>query len=387
MSFRHTPLSTPTCIRTVNISPADNDDAALVCSLEEIDIINGTSYHAFSALSYRWGNGTRPQKITLNGFDVRIGRNLFDFLIHARRSMWTRHLWIDALSINQDDSQEKEQQVLRMCEIYSLASNVLIWLGEMDGDEVAALNEIQDVLGDPATATAMQQYMEEMPSGQTQHHYTFFLTKRCQRGLVKLLLNPYWLRKWIVQEVLLGGSNASIIVSEEHGGYIPITTIAPVVHTLIAQTLKDHEKAWADGLEQWCKSGQEAQWFRYPPPNLSQDEAELWCLRALLGARDYKPSCESQNGIREFWKTLSSATSTYKPLPLARLVEAYQNHQCAEKDDQVFAMLGLAIQQPGERIELAYQNGITRIYENPHGRLERKHAVFAKIMVRDFHAK
>ena len=50
-------------------SPTD----PLICSTDELDIINGTSYRAFAALSNRWGDGTTPRAITLNNHLLSIG--------------------------------------------------------------------------------------------------------------------------------------------------------------------------------------------------------------------------------------------------------------------------------------------------------------------------
>lgn len=92
MNSAYAKLSTPECIRVINIEAASNDNAPLICSLEKLDIIGGTGYRAFSALSYRWGDGSRPRQITLNGFPLHIGQNLYDFLMYARRAGWSKHL-------------------------------------------------------------------------------------------------------------------------------------------------------------------------------------------------------------------------------------------------------------------------------------------------------
>ena len=41
-------------------------------------------------------------------------------------------LWVDAISINQTDIPERSKQVLRIEEIYSLASTIVAWLGVAD---------------------------------------------------------------------------------------------------------------------------------------------------------------------------------------------------------------------------------------------------------------
>jgi hypothetical protein len=41
-----------------------------------------------------------------------------------------RYLWIDAISINQDNAEERNEQVKIMDKIYRGASKVLIWIGQ-----------------------------------------------------------------------------------------------------------------------------------------------------------------------------------------------------------------------------------------------------------------
>ena len=46
-------------------------------------------------------------------------------------------LWIDAISIDQMNSQEKSEQVPRMGRIYSLARRVIAWLGSNEAGKDA----------------------------------------------------------------------------------------------------------------------------------------------------------------------------------------------------------------------------------------------------------
>lgn len=45
-----------------------------------------------------------------------------------------RLLWIDALCINQNDIEERNEHINRMAEIYQRADGVCIWLGEHMSD-------------------------------------------------------------------------------------------------------------------------------------------------------------------------------------------------------------------------------------------------------------
>ena len=382
------PLSAPGCIRVVNIDVAEGDDTPLICSLQEIDLIDGTGYRAFSALSYRWGVGTQPRQITLNGKLVDVGRNLFDFLLHARESGWTKHIWIDALSINQDDLSEKNQQVAKMGEIYSLASSVLIWLGKLDGDETFALKEVEDAFtmaskeehtnlglpdpqsGEDGSDLKIRQYKirrlaKAYDDRGNYQHYASCLSQRAQRGLIRLLQNPYWSRKWIIQEAFLGGPNTSIVASVYDGfklqGPVRITTIAPVVEVFLTQVRMDHMKAFQKAQDRWCKAGGGFSQFRYPPSDLSEEETEMWGLRRLLGCRTDRASSQFKTGVSEFWKTLSKAGVTYQSQSLMYLVDAYRDNLCSDRSDHVYALLGLST-LPAGRIKVNYRAGMDEVF-------------------------
>ena len=61
--------------------------------------------------------------------DFNITRNLFDALHHLRNPTAPRILWVDMLSINQGNVNERGHQVGMMRMIYSKASLVAVWLG------------------------------------------------------------------------------------------------------------------------------------------------------------------------------------------------------------------------------------------------------------------
>lgn len=79
----------------------------------------------YQALSYTWGDPTKVQSIDCNGEDMQIASNLHQALLHLCHPRRTRILWIDALCINQDDSNERGQQVQLMREIYAQATQVI----------------------------------------------------------------------------------------------------------------------------------------------------------------------------------------------------------------------------------------------------------------------
>lgn len=76
------------------------------------------------------------------GSNVPFGvtENLYVALQHLRLLDRSRILWVDAICINQDDQREREAQVAIMCEIYSGASRVLVWLGPAAEDSDLAMS-------------------------------------------------------------------------------------------------------------------------------------------------------------------------------------------------------------------------------------------------------
>lgn len=114
-------------IRLLGVRPGDFEDDLMLVSwvgkLEELEF----SYYA---LSYVWGDQVARKKAWVDDKNVDIGVNLDCALrhirIHAPKGLW---IWIDALCINQQDITERNQQVAFMAGIFSLAGQVIIWLG------------------------------------------------------------------------------------------------------------------------------------------------------------------------------------------------------------------------------------------------------------------
>lgn len=92
----------------------------------------------YYALSYAW---QEPQTlarappgdvvISCNKIPIAVPKNLYVALVRLRQKFQEPFaVWIDYLCINQSNTSERTQQVALMQKIFSLASEVLIWLGE-----------------------------------------------------------------------------------------------------------------------------------------------------------------------------------------------------------------------------------------------------------------
>ncbi|KAI0201180.1 heterokaryon incompatibility protein-domain-containing protein [Astrocystis sublimbata] len=113
-------------IRIIKLLP-NHRNAPIACELEHIALEPGADYEA---LSYCWGDASVTKSILLDSKPYPITLNLLDGLRYLRHEQHPRRLWVDSLCINQMDVAERNREILRMRDIYRLASAVVIWLGD-----------------------------------------------------------------------------------------------------------------------------------------------------------------------------------------------------------------------------------------------------------------
>ena len=92
----------------------------------------------WEAISYAWDDQIPSKDIKLQGKMVQVADNVFRMLKNLRRPSQTRSLWIDAVCINQNDSDEKSKQVPLMRYIYQKAQSVIIWLDTQGAEDAAS---------------------------------------------------------------------------------------------------------------------------------------------------------------------------------------------------------------------------------------------------------
>lgn len=119
------------------MSSDDNEaDDSIQFTLEVVDLDERPCYQA---LSYTWGHPfdstEKPlpeQGIVCNGIPIAIGNNLYSALCCVRQRRDTTTLWVDAVCINQKNTQERNCQVALMYDIYGRATRTIVWLGIED---------------------------------------------------------------------------------------------------------------------------------------------------------------------------------------------------------------------------------------------------------------
>ena len=130
--------------------------------------------------------------INHRGFAVR--ENLWHFLNAARLRGLKCSLWIDAVSIDQDNVTERNHQVQYMGHIYSQASQVIVWLGlATEGTNALARHLLRSQQQRPLEAYRETRHLHEI-------HVSHALI---DAGAQDLYQRDYWLRTWVIQEILL----------------------------------------------------------------------------------------------------------------------------------------------------------------------------------------
>lgn len=198
--YTYQPLGTETTIRILVLHPTEDFAAPLEVSIVHYDRRGGYDSHVsghYEAASYAWGEPIFSQHILIRDplSTLKVTANVDSMLRHFRKVRKDRNLWVDAICLNQTDADEKSIQVRKMGEIFADAAKVHIWLG----------------LETRVIAEAVFTYLRNLvvldrssvdPKGTTQDYFgtkLWYLNESLQR----LLLLPWFQRRWVLQEVAL----------------------------------------------------------------------------------------------------------------------------------------------------------------------------------------
>jgi hypothetical protein len=192
MSYHYQPLDEENEeIRLVLLHPSENG-ARPKCSLSHYSLIHPPDY---VALSYTWGDSGAAELIELDETTILVTANLKQALHSLREQVnflqSNRHIWIDAICINQQDIAERNQQVPRMRRIFETAVEVIAWLGPETPESNTAIDFMNQTFG-------------EMPDDGDKFKEAL-VEKEAWLGLwTDLLRRPWWTRIWVVQEAVVG---------------------------------------------------------------------------------------------------------------------------------------------------------------------------------------
>ena len=183
----------------------------------------------FDALSYTWGDSEKSVPILVNGYTYKVRPNLASALSHLRQVKGSKReipLWIDALSIDQSNIPERNQQVRLMTKIFEQAAKVYVWLGVPTEKTELAMAKLQ------AIEAVMVNALSQKPLGMDPRHNFSDLKfsdhdesreldilpievaiigglpsqpistfSEPWEAIIAVFTNPYWTRVWVLQEL------------------------------------------------------------------------------------------------------------------------------------------------------------------------------------------
>ncbi|RMJ19473.1 hypothetical protein CDV36_000864 [Fusarium kuroshium] len=161
-----------------------------------IDQVSLTACPPFVALSYVWGSPVRDYRLTLcDNSLLPITKSVAEALTYVLDDIEDAFIWIDQICINQSDTEEKNQQVAKMGDIYRKACRVFIWLGP-EGDGAERVDRIfQDFEKSKVNSTTEAVLREA---------FIFSLEAHLNRqAMISTMKLPWFERAWVVQELML----------------------------------------------------------------------------------------------------------------------------------------------------------------------------------------
>lgn len=223
-------------IRILTLYPGSHLDP-VYCTLREFDTTDAPKY---DAISYCWTHDADLVPVTINGFnDFRIPAHLLACLRRIRQQENERHIWVDAICINQGDEVEKSEQVRQMPKIYGGCWQTLIWLGETEPDVPSCT--VRD------HGYCMTAGFSSIEHGSTLQLLGDFLQdaeKTSLRSDPKYLLRVWWKRLWCVQEFMLSPRVPKIMIGPHLVGWSDFVAVSGTVVNPIF-------KGDSDGLNGW----------------------------------------------------------------------------------------------------------------------------------------
>ncbi|KAK8087691.1 hypothetical protein PG997_002652 [Apiospora hydei] len=157
----------------------------------------------YNAISWCWGDASAPKSkhITIQGRSLPVSETAHDAIMEVCISQKKWRIWIDAVCINQDDLDERNQQVAMMSSIYKKSAMTLVWLGkDTAGKADKAMQMIREI-GD----------WRQVLLGRGPRYGEFWVETTADAfpptiewdAVASLFSAAWFTRLWVIQEVVL----------------------------------------------------------------------------------------------------------------------------------------------------------------------------------------
>ena len=215
--YKYQPLSTDgTEMRLISLLPGKLEEKVSV-EIETVKLDIDT-WPLYEALSYTWGAAEDlvPLRVgALTNKTINITQNLATGLPYLRLPDRPRVLWIDAISIDQNNLIERSRQVRRMGDIFQKAKRVIVWLGPEQDWSTLALNQM-DLLASKIKVDWQYQTMQPASTEHLEAHWADLSVAlpydwKTWDAIYHLLNRSWFERLWIWQEIRLQTREAEVL--------------------------------------------------------------------------------------------------------------------------------------------------------------------------------
>ncbi|KAG4433346.1 hypothetical protein IFR05_011174 [Cadophora sp. M221] len=324
----------------------------------------------YEALSYVWGEPVFNRRVYIGDKELNITASLATALQQLRYRDRPRRLWVDAISINQNDDAEKISQIPLMAQIYGRATSVIGWLGEKSIQTTAAILTLQDLASDSSkygidSETSLDEEQSKELSDDVRAAVERVYPRLEWPSLSTFFSQAYFTRLWIVQEVALPSkvtlyNGPSLEFSFEDFSTALRVLLVILRHTQLAQYwtteyLGSLELVKMRASIQSQKHGE-----------TSSRRGELGKLQRMLGINTTslfkKRGPESKTNGKLVNETITDQPRTNQTFSLFDLVSSNLNRRCANDSDRVYALLGMPRADDDLAITVNYTTKVEDLY-------------------------
>ena len=153
---------------------------------------------------FQWASPDKEFYVHVNDDVIPVTVNAYNVLRDRSSYLFPRLLWIDSICINQENPSEKTDQIRLMGEIYSNALLVTIWLSTSP----PVLSKLDDFV-DNLIAASVFFYIKMLEAKDYNYVSVSSVFSVVQEHIFpwqatcELLDHAYFVRSWIIQEILL----------------------------------------------------------------------------------------------------------------------------------------------------------------------------------------
>jgi Heterokaryon incompatibility protein (HET) len=307
------PLQCPQGTRLLKIQPGA-PKSQLILDLVEASLLDNPKY---DAISYTWGHAASTIPVRINDKVIYLRRNLHSFLLRLRDRNHTHFLWVDAISIRQDDNEEKSREVGMIGNIFCKAKRVLVWLGEHAYES--------ESLFKPWPKPQYQPKSRDLSWEDQKKRFAvwsgFFSCR-------------YWRRLWVVQELILAKS-IEVSCGDSHATW-----------EYLFQSRMTRKMLW-----KWASEGtvsSDAIWdgvivnrFLTTYCGISHTQIKQFQSQAADLAMICLERCNRNPDSAELIFEAKQRPNYYKTSSHENLTKTFEDYGCSDSRDQIYALLAL----------------------------------------------